>query len=154
MAGAASACSWLEGHVLVRAEESHELWHLDDLNLSSPVNVEVSPGLGEVGVEVVLEISSGLALMGLEDLSRGSSGGGFVEPEVSGWGSVLVLLLESVLLDHGSHEDVVRIGGESGWGDSIVSALSGHLVLSWDEEFTGVIDLLVVTSELNETVIS
>ena len=44
-----------EGHVLVGAEESHELWHLDDLNESSLVDIEVTPGLGEVGVDVVIE---------------------------------------------------------------------------------------------------
>ena len=39
-------------HVLVRGEESHELRHLNDLNGTSPVDIEMSPGLGEVGVEI------------------------------------------------------------------------------------------------------
>ena len=43
----------LEGEVLVRGEESHELWHLNDLNHTGSVDIEVSPGLGEVGVEVL-----------------------------------------------------------------------------------------------------
>ena len=39
-------------HGLVGAEESHELWHLDDLNITGLVDIEVSPGLGEVSIEV------------------------------------------------------------------------------------------------------
>merc|ERR1719353_865434 len=53
-----------ERHVLVRAEESHELWHLDDLNESGLVDVEVTPGLGEVGAHVVIEELTRETLMG------------------------------------------------------------------------------------------
>ena len=126
--------SSLEGHVLIRGEESHELWHLDDLNISTLVDVEVSPGLIEVGVEVRGEGWSGETLMGVEDLLGGGEGGALGHPEFSGWlttdlGAIIESLgvgslLNSVLLDHGSHEDVIGISGESGWNDSLVSKKS------------------------------
>ena len=50
----ATSRSGLEGHVLVGGEESHELWHLDDLDASTLVDIEVSPGFWEVGGEVGL----------------------------------------------------------------------------------------------------
>ena len=74
-----------ELHVLVGAEESHELWHLDNLNETSLVDIEMSPGLGEVGGEVVIEHLAGETLVGSENLSGGSHGGGLVHPEFSAW---------------------------------------------------------------------
>ena len=53
---------------MVGGEESHELWHLDDFDASTLVDIEVSPGLGEVGSEVSLLGSTGESLMGLENL--------------------------------------------------------------------------------------
>jgi len=124
--GYKSSARLTELHVLVRAEESHKLWHLDDLNESGLVDVEVSPCLLEVGVHVVIEEFSSESLVGSEDLLGGGVGGGLVHPELSRWltsdGKTVVellnwgLLLESVVGDHGSHEDVIGIGGES-WGD-------------------------------------
>merc|ERR1719263_865550 len=72
-------------HVLVRAEESHELWHLDDLNESSLVDIEMSPGLAEVGVDVGSELFSRESLVGSENLLGGSEGSGLVHPEFSRW---------------------------------------------------------------------
>ena len=69
--------SGLEAHVLVGSDESHELWHLDDLDATTLVDIEVSPGLGEVGTEVSLLGGTGESLMGLENLGCSSSGGGF-----------------------------------------------------------------------------
>ena len=44
---------WLhELEVLIGSEESDELWHLDGLDISGSVNIEMSPGLGEVSAEV------------------------------------------------------------------------------------------------------
>ena len=71
----ATGRSGLEGHVLVRGEESHELWHLDDLDGSTLVDIEVSPGFWEVGGEVGLLGSTGESLMGLENLGGSSSSG-------------------------------------------------------------------------------
>merc|ERR1719353_2670567 len=65
-----------ERHVLVRAEESHELWHLDDLNESSLVDIEMSPGLSEVGGDVVIEHLARETLVGSEDLLGGREGRG------------------------------------------------------------------------------
>merc|ERR1719503_195466 len=39
-----------EGHVLVGGEESHELWNLDELELSTLGDIEVSEGSWEVGM--------------------------------------------------------------------------------------------------------
>jgi hypothetical protein len=60
--------------VLIRGQESDEHWHLDHFDLSSNVNVEMSPGLGEVGIEVLLELITGESLMGGENLLSGSVG--------------------------------------------------------------------------------
>ena len=62
-----------EGHVLVRAEESHELWHLDNLDETGLVDIEVTPGLGEVGGDVVLELLAGETFMGGKDFLGGKA---------------------------------------------------------------------------------
>merc|ERR1719329_1125831 len=90
-----------ERHVLVGAEESHHLGHL-----------------------------ARETLVGGENLLGGGEGRGLVHPELSTWLTTsletvgvlnnLSSLLESVLLDHGSHEDIIGISGESGWGNSLV----------------------------------
>lgn len=151
-----------EGHVLVRAEESHELWHLDNLNEAGLVDVEVTPGLGEVGGDVVLELLAGETLVGGENLLGGGHGRGLVHPELSGWfttglESIVVLddlgsLLKSVLLDHGSHEDVIGISGESGWGGSLVV---GGFVVEWSVVSWDWVNLLIELSssgEANKTI--
>ena len=74
-----------EGHVLVGGEESHELWHLDDLNLSTLGDIEVSEGSWEVGIEIFLLGITGETLMCSEDLGGSGSGGGLVHDEVSVW---------------------------------------------------------------------
>merc|ERR1719353_1567819 len=85
-----------EGHVLVGAEESHELWHLDDLNETGLVDIEVSPGLTEVGGDVGRELRSSKSLVGSEDLLGGGEGSSLVHPELSRWltsglGAIVVL---------------------------------------------------------------
>merc|ERR1740117_101433 len=94
-----------KGHILVGGEESHELWHLDDLNLSTFGDIEVSEGSCEVGIEIFLLLITGETLMGSEDFRGSGSSGGLVHHEVSVWGSILVLTFESVGLDHRSHEE-------------------------------------------------
>ena len=112
----ATRSSGLEGHVLVGGDESHELWHLDDLDGTTLVDIEVSPCLWEVGIEVGSLGSTGESLMGLEDLGGSGLGGSLGHDESTGWGSILGLLLVGVGLDHGSHEDIIGVGIES-WGD-------------------------------------
>jgi len=146
-----------ERHVLVGAEESHHLWHLDDLNESSLVDIEVTPGLGEVGVDVVIEHLAGETLMGGENLLGGGEGRGLVHPELSTWlttslKAVGVLnnlgsLLESVLLDHRSHEDIIGVSGESGWGDSLVV---GGLMVEWGVVLWNWVIVLVELGSTNE----
>ena len=142
----ATSRSGLEGHVLVGGEESHELWHLDDLDASTLVDIEVSPGLWEVGLEVGLLGGTGESLMGLEDLGGGSSGGTLGHDEDTGWGSVVSLLLVGVGLDHGSHEDIIGIGIES-WGDVSLIGTIDLTVHVWGEDLTGVIIIITVASE-------
>jgi hypothetical protein len=123
---------------LVGCEESHELWHLDDLDISTLVYVEVGPGLVEVGIEIGSEGSAGETLMGVEDLLGSGEGGGLGHPEFSGWlttdlGSIIEglgvgSLLNGVLLDHGSHEDVVRISREVRGNNSLVLAVGGTVL--------------------------
>ena len=138
---------WLdELEVLVRGEESDELWHLDDLNVSGSVNIEVSPSLLEVGGHVSIELSTADGLVGAENLSTGGVCGSLVHPEFSSWLSTLVsgglvlgsLLLKSVVLDHGSHEDVIIVGGEVSWHSwlSVVGAGTDHTRVSWLEVVT------------------
>ena len=136
-----------------RSEESHDLGHFDNLDGSSSVNVEVSPGSWPVSSHVGLELSSRHSLVGSEDLSSGGSSTSLGHSEGSVGGSILVLVLLSVLLDHGSHEDIVTISGES-WGDnSLVSTITELSVLVSSEDLTGVVDLLLFLMELDILVI-
>merc|ERR1712080_298103 len=120
-----------EVHLLIRAKESHELWHLDGFNLTGSVDVEVSPGSWEVGLEMVVSNSSSHTLVGVDNLRGSGSGGGFIHPELTVWRSILVLTFEGILFDHRSHEDVIIISGESWGSNSGVSTTSELVVLSW-----------------------
>ena len=144
--GWATRCSGLEGHVLVGAEESHELWHLDDLDASTLVDIEVSPGFWEVGAEVSLLGGTGESFMGLENLAGSSSGGGLGHDEVTSWGSTVILLLVGIGLLHGSHENIIGILRESGVCFSLVRSID-LTVLVWGENLTGVIIIITVASE-------
>ena len=134
---------------MVGGEESHELWHLDDLDLSALGDIEVSEGSWEVGVEVLLLGITGKSLMGLEDLGGGGSGGGLVHDEVTVWRTILVLTLKSVGLAHGSHEDVIIITGEVRWDNSVVTLLFVLNGVPGIVELLGVVGLAVVTGELD-----
>ena len=96
--------SLAEGHVLVRAEESHELWGSINSDGTSSVNIEMSPCLGEVGIEVGLEGGTAESLMGAEDLGGSGSHGGFVHDEFTAWDWVFVLtsavLIDGVVVEH------------------------------------------------------
>ena len=126
--------------VLIGSEESDELWHLDDLDVSGSVDIEMSPGLGEVGGEVRGEFFTADFLMGAENLGGSGLGGEFVNPESTGWETILILGFESVAVDHGSHEDIIGISRESLWGSSGVSSGTDGTGESRNE---------VVTSELD-----
>ena len=112
--------SSLEVEGLVGGEESHEHW--DGLNTDETglVDVVVSPGSWEVGLHVGGEIYTLESLVGGEDLSSGGLGLGFVHDEDTGWGTILILTLEGVVHDHGSHEEVIGTSGEMLWWDSLV----------------------------------
>ena len=130
-----------EGHVLVWAKESHELWHFNDFNSSNLVDIEMSPCLLEVGIGVCLKGVSWESLMGIKNFVWGSECGLLVHPEFSWWlstgfGSIVVLdnlglLFKSVLLDHGSHEDIIGVCCKSWGGNSII--IVGLMVLNGEE---------------------
>ena len=54
------------------------LWHLDDFDLAGSANVEMTPGLSEVGLEPVGFGETVHLAVGLEDYVGSSSGGGFI----------------------------------------------------------------------------
>ena len=58
-------CS-LEVQGLVRSEESHELWHHFNTDVSGLVNIIMSPGSWEVGFHVFSEFGTLNALVGGE----------------------------------------------------------------------------------------
>ena len=58
-------------------------------------------------------------------------------------------MLLSVLLDHGSHEDVITISRESWGNNSLVSTLTELSVVVSSEDLTGVVNLLLFLSELD-----
>ena len=118
-----ASCS-LEWHVLVWGEESHELWWLDDFDFSGLVDIEMSPCLVEVGAKVTLELSTTESLMCAEDFWGSGSHGDWVHGEFSAWGWWIIwagaVLVDSIVLDHWSHEDIIRVNWESGWGNSSI----------------------------------
>jgi len=120
-------CSELtERHSLVGSEESHDLGGLDGLNRAGSVDVEVAPGLIEVGSEVRLESITLETLMGGEDLSSESLGGGLIEGEGAGGLADLGVLITGLTLlgvdgENGSHEEVIGAGGESSGKGSFVA---------------------------------
>ena len=132
-----------EGHVLVGAEESHELGRSVDSDGTGLVDIEMSPGLVPVGVEVSLSVGTGESLVGSEDLDSGSSGNSLWHEEGTVWTTSIFLILSSlngILVEHGSHEDVDLWVGlswlvKSSWDDSLVSGTG-----SWSE----VLDLEVL----------
>ena len=123
-------CS-LEGDVLIGHEESHEAWSVEDWDASGLVDIEVTPCFGPVGSEVINLSLTFDGFVGFENFHGESSGGGFGKGENTGWFSIFGGTFLSVVLDDGSHEDIIRIGGESFWGDSAVSSSSEFTRLSW-----------------------
>jgi hypothetical protein len=146
LTGVGSSRSGLEGHVLVGGEESHELWHLDDLDASTLVDIEMLPGFWEVGGEVGLLGGTGESLMGLENLGGSGSGGSLGHDESTRWGTILVLLLVGVGLDHGSHEEIIGVTVES-WGDDSLVGSIDLTVHVWGEDLAGVVIIITVASE-------
>ena len=125
------SAGFLEAHVLVGGQESHELWHLDDLDPAGKVNIEVFPGLIEESVQVLVKRAARESLVGVENLLSSSHSVFLAHPELASWlatglGSIVVLndfalLLVSIGLDHGSHENVISVCRESWGNDSLVN---------------------------------
>ena len=85
---------------MIGHEESHELWSIEDWDGSGSVNIEVSPGFGPVGVEVVNLSGTSDVLVGGKDLLSESSGRGFREGENSSWDTFFSGMLLSIVLDN------------------------------------------------------
>jgi hypothetical protein len=88
--------------VLVGGEESKELWHLDGFETTGLVDIEMSPGLGEVGTKIGIEIGTADFLVGAEDFLSASGGLIFINGTTGG-----------VVGEDGSHEKIIIISGES-----------------------------------------
>ena len=116
---------------MIGHEESHELWSVQDWDASGSVNIEVTPCFSPVGIKVCDLSGTFDRFMGGEDLHGELFGRGFGKGEDTGWFSFFGDLFLSVVLDNGSHEDIIRISRESGWGDSFVSTSSEFTRLSW-----------------------
>jgi len=120
-------CSELtERHSLVRGEESHEKRSLEGLNGAGSVDVEVGPGLIEVGSEVRLESITAETLVGGEDLTSEALGGGLIEGEgASGLADLGIIIASLTFLgivgENGSHEKIIRASLESSGESSFVA---------------------------------
>jgi hypothetical protein len=87
--------------------------------------------------------------MGLENLGGSSSGGTLGHDESTRWGTILVLPLVGVGLDHGSHEDIIGVTVES-WGDDSLVGSIDDTILLWGENFAGVIiGITIAVSKLD-----
>ena len=82
--------------------------------------------------------------MGAENLGGGGLGGELVHPESTGWGTILILGLEGIFGDHGSHEDIIIIGGESLWHNSGVSGGTNSSGESWLEVVSLELDVSLI----------
>ena len=106
----------------VAEQPSQELWHSLDFDKSVVVDIEVGPGLWELG----LEVFSGLLVVVLEVGVDNLVGDGFstclVQEHVTGRLSFVSLLFESVVLDQRVHESIVSLFGVLLWDFSLVSS--------------------------------
>merc|ERR1719321_2571927 len=73
-----------------------------------------------------------------------------IEDEFTRWLSIILFgffisgfLLESVVLEDGSHEDIVTVTFEVSWEDSLISATSEHALLEWVVNITGGLNQIV-----------
>ena len=116
----------------------------------------MSPGSGEVGLEVLRASSTLKSLVGSKDFSSSSSGSVLRDGEDTVWLAFLGLLVaESALIgvvhDHGLHEEVIRTSSEVLWWDSLVLLVEwASANVSWDVE---TVSLPLVLSELDEGVV-
>jgi len=130
---------------LVGSEESHELWHGFNTDHTGLVDVVMSPGSWEVGLEVLGLGWSIESLVGSENFGSGGFGLGLSHEELTVWGTVLILTFLRVVHDHGFHEKIIGSGGEVLWGNSLVLFVerSGS-VFSGLEEISSSLDHLFI----------
>ena len=141
---------------LVRGEESHEHWHLLNSDHAGVSHIEVSPGSGEVILEVLGLLGSLKSLVGLENFSGSSSGLSLSHEELSVGGSILVLSLLGVGHDHGFHEKIIGSSGKVLRDNSLVLVVNrSGSVLSGLEELGGVVNfLLLILGDLEEFLVA
>lgn len=126
--------------------------------MAGQVDVEVAPSLLEVGIEVGLEGRARETLVGVEDLLSSSISSGLVHPEVSTglavdlFSSLRVLVavtfLDSVVLDHGAHEDVIGVSREARSGDAAVAVTSLVSVMLEESVPLAELDVLIVSGNI------
>jgi hypothetical protein len=117
----------------VTEEPSQELWHSFNLNEVVVVDIEVVPGL----VEVLSHVSGALSIVevhvGVDNLVRNFIGCIFVQEEVAGWSSTVVLHFQSVSLDQGVHKSIVSFFDEILWDLSSVSTSGLGFTELWNK---------------------
>ncbi len=123
----------MEAEVLIRGEEAHEL--VEDLNTDAAnlTDVEVSPGTGGVGSEVISESVILAVLADAEDFSGGNASWGFSESEFAVRGAITVLSLASVGVDHWSHEKFITIIQRSAIAGSFRRKIINKKIKIWFE---------------------
>ena len=95
----------------------------------------MSPGLGEIGIKVRLKSGSLKSFVGSEDFTGCGSCGGFIHPESTIWRIIFVLSFKSIFGDHGSHENIIWVSGESGWNNSLILSIE-HAVFVCSNEIS------------------
>ena len=116
----------------VSEQPSQELWHSLNFDELVVVDIEMGPGV----VEVLIKISGSLIIvileMSMNDLVGNLSGGVFIEEEVTGWSSGIVLHFEGVVLDQRVHKSIVSLLSVLLWNFSIVSLVGIGTIEVWN----------------------
>jgi len=128
--------SLTEAHSLVTSEESHKLWHLDNFDMSTFVNIKMSPSFGPVSIEIFRKFFSLKSLMSFKDFLGSSCSSGLSHPECASWTAIIIFTFIGIVWNHRSHENIIRITREVIWNYSIITVLSissnwGHSTWNW-----------------------
>ena len=126
---------------------SQENWCSIDFNFTFLVNVISLPECWENTFNVGISILTFKMEMSSDDFEGSSSGISLCESEVTVWKSIL-LSFSGVLVIHGVHKSIVRLGLESVWNISHVGVISTESVhVSW------IFSIISLNSSLNEIII-
>ena len=91
----------------------------------------MSPSLGEVCAHIFFLSGTFDALVGSKNFLCKGFGIRFLEVEITGWDTIFIGSFSSVVVEDGSHEEIIRISVESSWDGSVVDTTSEFTGLSW-----------------------